>query len=295
MPISPGAPFGSYQVIEPIGSGGMGEVYRARDTTLGRDVALKVLPASFSGDAARVARFEQEAKTLASLNHANIAHIYGLERSDGRTGIVMELVDGQALVDRIAEGPIPVADALRIAGQIADALEAAHERAIVHRDLKPANVKIKPDGTVKVLDFGIAKALDPRFLTGPGPAALTTPAMTEAGFILGTAAYMSPEQARGKFVDQRTDIWAFGCVLYEMLTGKPAFLGEDVTSTLARVLETPAKLDALPSGVSPSVRRTLELCLEKDARKRIADMRDVKLALARTFLVGAPAAPPRAR
>ncbi len=237
MSISPGTRFGSYEIVEPIGSGGMGEVYRARDTTLGRDVALKVLPASFSSDAMRVARFEQEAKTLASLNHPNIAHIYGLERSDGNTGIAMELVDGQALVDRIAEGPIPVAEALRIAGQIADALEAAHERAIVHRDLKPANVKIKPDGTVKVLDFGIAKALDPRFLTGPGPAALTTPAMTEAGFILGTAAYMSPEQARGKFVDQRTDIWAFGCVLYEMLTGKPAFLGEDVTSTLARVLE----------------------------------------------------------
>src|SRR6478752_4429513 len=287
MSISPGARFGSFEIVEPIGSGGMGEVYRARDTTLGRDVAIKVLPASFSNDAMRVARFEQEAKTLASLNHANIAHIYGLERSDGRTGIVMELVDGQALVDRIAEGPIPVADALRIAGQIAD----AHERAIVHRDLKPANVKIKPDGTVKVLDFGIAKALDPRFLTGPGPAALTTPAMTEAGFILGTAAYMSPEQARGKFVDQRTDIWAFGCVLYEMLTAKPAFLGEDVTSTLARVLEVGANLSALPTGVPPAVRRTLELCLEKDARKRIADMRDVKLALAGTFATNAPVPP----
>ncbi len=295
MSISPGTRFGSYQVAEPIGSGGMGEVYRARDTTLGRDVAIKVLPTSFSNDAMRVARFEQEAKTLASLNQANIAHIYGLERSDGNTGIVMELVDGQTLVDRITEGPIPVGEALRIAAQIADALEAAHERAIVHRDLKPANVKIRPDGTVKVLDFGIAKALDPRFLTGPGPAALTTPAMTEAGFILGTAAYMSPEQARGKFVDQRTDVWAFGCVLYEMLTGKPAFLGEDVTSTLARVLEVGANLSALPTGVPPAVRRTLELCLEKDARKRIADMRDVKLALAGTFATGAPAQPQRQR
>src|SRR5215471_835625 len=293
MSNSPGTLFGSYQIVEPIGSGGMGEVYRARDTTLGRDVALKVLPASFSNDAMRVARFEQEAKTLASLNHANIAHIYGLERSDGNTGIVMELVDGETLVDRLAQGPIPVAEALRIANQIADALEAAHERAIVHRDLKPANIKIKPDGTVKVLDFGIAKALDPRFITGPGPAALTTPAVTEAGFILGTAAYMSPEQARGKFVDQRTDIWAFGCVLYEMLTGMPAFLGEDVTST--RALETPAKLSELPSGVPPAVRRTLELCLEKDARKRIADMRDVKLALAGTFSAGAPATPVRLR
>jgi serine/threonine-protein kinase len=295
MSISPGTRFGSYEIVEPIGSGGMGEVYRARDTALGRDVALKVLPASFSNDAMRVARFEQEAKTLASLNHANIAHIYGLERSEGSTGIVMELVDGETLVDRLAQGPIPTAEALRIANQIADALEAAHERAIVHRDLKPANVKIKPDGTVKVLDFGIAKALDPRFITGPGPAALTTPAVTEAGFILGTAAYMSPEQARGKFVDQRTDIWAFGCVLYEMLTGKPAFLGEDVTSTLARVLEVGANLSALPTGVPPTVRRTLELCLEKDARKRIADMRDVKLALAGTFAVGAPTAPPQRR
>ncbi len=169
MSISAGTRFGAYEIIEPIGSGGMGEVYRARDTTLGRDVALKVLPASFSNDALRVARFEQEAKTLASLNHANIAHIYGLERSDGSTGIVMELVDGETLVERLAQGPIHVDEALRIATQIADALEAAHERAIVHRDLKPANIKLKPDGTVKVLDFGIAKALDPRFLTGPGP------------------------------------------------------------------------------------------------------------------------------
>src|SRR6516165_3750189 len=295
MSISRGTRFGSYEIVEPIGSGGMGEVYRARDTTLGRDVAIKVLPASFSNDAMRVARFEQEAKTLASLNHANIAHIYGLERSEGSTGIVMELVDGETLVDRLAQGPIPTAEALRIANQIADALEAAHERAIVHRDLKPANIKLKADGTVKVLDFGIAKALDPRFITGPGPAALTTPALTEAGFILGTAAYMSPEQARGKFIDQRTDIWAFGCVLYEMLTAKPAFLGEDVTSTLARVLETPAKLEDLPSGVPPTVRRTLELCLEKDARKRIADMRDVKLALAGTFSAGTAAEPLRRR
>src|SRR6516165_5217536 len=289
MSISRGTRFGSYEIVEPIGSGGMGEVYRARDTTLGRDVAIKVLPASFSNDAMRVARFEQEAKTLASLNQANIAHIYGLERSEGSTGIVMELVDGETLVDRLAQGPIPIVEALRIANQIADALQAAHDRAIVHRDLKPANIKIKPDGTVKVLDFGIAKALDPRFLTGPGPAALTTPAMTEAGFILGTAAYMSPEQARGKFVDQRTDIWAFGCVLYEMLTGKPAFLGEDVTTTLARVLQSSADFTALPSDVSASVRRTLELCFEKDARKRIADMHDVRLALAGAFEVAASA------
>jgi serine/threonine-protein kinase len=283
MSIAPGTRFGSYQFAEPIGVGGMGEVYRARDTELGRDVAIKVLPASFSSDVMRVARFEQEAKTLASLNHANIAHIFGLARGDGGTGIVMELVDGPTLADRIAQGPIAVHEAIEIARQFAGALEAAHERGIVHRDLKPANVKVKPDGTVKVLDFGIAKALDLRQASGPGPAALTTPAMTEAGFILGTAAYMSPEQAKGKPVDQRTDVWAFGCVLYEMLTGKPAFLGEDVTSTLARVLEVGVNFDALPPRVSPAVRRTLELCLEKDLRKRIADMRDVKLALEGKF------------
>jgi Tol biopolymer transport system component len=293
MSISRGTRFGSYEIVEPIGSGGMGEVYRARDTTLGRDVAIKVLPASFSNDAMRVARFEQEAKTLASLNQANIAHIYGLERSEGSTGIVMELVDGETLVDRLAQGPIPIVEALRIANQIADALQAAHDRAIVHRDLKPANIKIKPDGTVKVLDFGIAKALDPRFLTGPGPAALTTPAMTEAGFILGTAAYMSPEQARGKFVDQRTDIWAFGCVLYEMLTGKPAFLGEDVTTTLALILQGGADLAALPPGVSASVRRTLELCLEKDASKRLRHVADAKLGLAGAFAATASTPAPQ--
>jgi serine/threonine-protein kinase len=293
MAIAAGALFGSYRVEESIGAGGMGEVYRARDTELGRDVAIKVLPASFSSDAMRVARFEQEAKTLAALNHSNIAHIYGLARGEGGSGIVMELVDGPTIADRIAAGPIPIDEALRIAAQIADALEAAHTRGIVHRDLKPANVKLAPDGTVKVLDFGIAKALDPRFLTGPGPAALTTPAMTQAGIVLGTAAYMSPEQARGKVVDQRTDVWAFGCVLYEMLAGKPVFLGEDVTSTLARVLEVGVDMSALPSRISPAVRRTIELCLEKDFHKRIADMRDVKLALAGTFATAAPGAAPR--
>jgi serine/threonine-protein kinase len=295
MTIRPGTRFGSYDVVEPIGFGGMGEVYRAVDTQLGRDVAIKVLPPSFSDDATRVARFEQEARTLASLNHANIAHIYGLERSDGSMAIVMELVDGETLADRLVEGPVAVAEALRIGGQLADALEAAHARAIVHRDLKPANIKLKPDGTVKVLDFGIAKAFDPRLATGAGPAALTTPAMTAAGVVLGTAAYMSPEQARGKAVDQRTDVWAFGCVLYEMLTGKHAFLGEDVTSTLARVLEVPPNFAALPANVPPAVRRTLELCLEKDPHKRIADMRDVKLALAGTFETGAVRVQPQAR
>ncbi|HEX5046289.1 MAG TPA: protein kinase [Gammaproteobacteria bacterium] len=279
--------FGPYEIAETIGSGGMGEVYRARDIELGRDVAIKVLPASVSTDAMLVARFEQEAKTLAALNHPNIAHIYGLARSDGTTGIVMELVGGATALERLAEGPLPVQEALSVAVQIADALVAAHERGIVHRDLKPANIKLRSDGAAKVLDFGIAKALDPRLLPGPGAAAVTAPAETQAGTVLGTAAYMSPEQAKGNPVDRRTDIWAFGCVLYEMLTGKAAFAGEDLASTLARVLEAHPDLSALPSGVSPAVRRTLELCFEKDAGKRIADMRDVKLALAGKFATGA--------
>jgi Tol biopolymer transport system component len=291
MPISVGTRFGAYEVTSPLGSGGMGEVYRARDTNLKRDVALKALPSALANDADRLARFQREAEVLASLNHPNIAQIYGLERSEGTTALAMELIDGPTLEDRISQGRIPVEEALRVASQMADALEAAHERGIVHRDLKPANIKVRPDGTVKVLDFGIAKALDSRATTGPGPAALTTPAMTEAGFVLGTAAYMSPEQARGRPVDRRTDIWAFGCVLYEMLTGQPAFLGEDVTSTLARVLQAGADLSALPSDASASVRRTLELCFEKDVRKRIADMHDVRLALAGAFALGSPAAP----
>jgi eukaryotic-like serine/threonine-protein kinase len=283
MPISIGTRFGAYEVTSSLGSGGMGEVYRARDTNLKRDVAIKVLPAALANDADRLARFQREAEVLASLNQPNIAQIYGLERSEGTTALAMELIEGQTLQDRISQGPIPIDEALRVAAQIAEALDAAHERGIVHRDLKPANIKLRSDGTVKVLDFGIAKALDPRAATGPGPAALTTPAMTEAGMVLGTAAYMSPEQARGKPVDRRTDIWAFGCVLYEMLTGRPAFLGEDVTTTLALVLQASADWAALPSSVPPAVRRTLELCLEKDVRKRIADIRDVQMALAGAF------------
>jgi Tol biopolymer transport system component len=290
MPIRVGTRFGAYEVSSSLGSGGMGEVYRARDTNLKRDVALKTLPPAVANDADRLARFQREAEVLASLNHPNIAHIYGLERSDGTTALAMELIEGPTLDERISQGRIPVEEALRIANQIADALEAAHERGIVHRDLKPANIKLRPDGIVKVLDFGIAKALDTRATTGPGPAALTTPAMTEAGFVLGTAAYMSPEQARGRPVDRRTDIWAFGCVLYEMLTGKPAFLGEDVTTTLAMVLQGSADLSALPPDVSASVRRTLELCFEKDARKRLADMRDVRLGLDGAFEIAASSA-----
>jgi len=288
MALTPGTRFGAYEIAEAIGAGGMGEVYRARDQTLERDVAIKVMPPSFALDENRVARFEQEAKTLASLNHVNIAHIYGLERSDGTTALAMELVEGPTLAERIEQGPIPPDEALNIALQIADGLEAAHARGIVHRDLKPANIKLATDGTVKVLDFGIAKALDNRVTSGPQAPALTTPAMTEAGIVLGTAQYMSPEQARGKQVDQRADIWAFGCVLYEMLTGQPAFGGEDVTIVLARVLERGANLDALPADLSPAVRQAIKLCLQKDPKKRVRDIGDVKLALEGAFETAAP-------
>jgi hypothetical protein len=282
MAIVAGTRFGPYVVAEQIGAGGMGEVYRAKDTTLEREVAIKVLPQTFASDAGRVARFAQEAKTLAALNHAHIAQIYGLEKAGDTTVIVMELVDGPTLADRIAQGPIPPDDALSISLQIVAALEAAHGQRIVHRDLKPANVKLRTDGTVKVLDFGIAKALEPSATSGGQSPVMTTP-VTQAGVLLGTAAYMSPEQARGKPVDERTDIWAFGCLLYEMLTGQPAFGGEDVPLTLARVLAHDTDMTTLPGMISPAVRQTLRLCLQKDPKKRVADIRDVRLALTGAF------------
>jgi Tol biopolymer transport system component/predicted Ser/Thr protein kinase len=289
MSIAKGARFGPYEISALIGVGGMGEVYRATDTNLKRDVALKVLPESFVTDAARLARLQREAELLAALNHSNIAHIYGVERSEGRMALVMELIEGQNLAERIAEGALPQKEALDVALQLVAALEAAHERGIVHRDLKPANIKLKSDGTVKVLDFGIAKALDAR-ATGSQQAALTTPAMTEAGLVLGSAAYMSPEQARGKPVDRRTDVWAFGCVLYEMLTGQAAFLGEDVTTTLARVLERDPDMRKLPSQLPLAVRSTLELCLQKDPKKRLHDIGDVRLTLEGNLSPGSPEA-----
>jgi serine/threonine-protein kinase len=284
--IAPGTKFDSYEVREAIGSGGMGDVYRATDTELKRDVAVKVLPESFAADADRLARFRREAEVLAALNHPNVAQIFGLEKADGRIVIVMELVDGPTLAERIASGPLPADEALGIARQVAAALEAAHERQIVHRDLKPANVKLKPDGTVKVLDFGIAKTVDVRAASAGRTPVAATPAATETGVILGTAAYMSPEQARGKPVDQRTDIWAFGCLLFEMLTGQPAFGGEDVMLTLARVLDRDTDLSSMPGTLSPAVRQTIKLCLEKDPRRRIADIRDVRLALDGAFDAG---------
>src|SRR5262252_5651843 len=239
MRMSINSRLGRYEILSRIGAGGMGEVYRARDTKLGRDVAIKVLPEAFARDADRMARFQREAKVLASLDHPNIASIYGLEDSGGSRALVMQLAEGPTLADRIKTGPIPIDDTLRIARQICDALEYAHERGIIHRDLKPANVKVSADDTVKILDFGLAKALESE------PASLdisTSPTLshlaTMQGVLLGTAAYMSPEQAKAKPVDRRTDIWAFGCVLYEMLTGKMAFRGDTVAETLAALLKT---------------------------------------------------------
>src|SRR5918993_2548577 len=235
MSLQIGQQLGSYEITSFIGKGGMGEVYRARDTRLKRDVAIKILPESFATDADRLARFQREAELLASLNHPNIAAIYGLEETHGTRALVMELVDGPTLADRIAQRPIPIDEALPIAKQIAEALEAAHEQGIIHRDLKPANIKVRPDGTVKVLDFGLAKALEPtsaHSVDATASPTITSPAMmTGIGMLLGTAAYMSPEQAKGRVANRRSDVWAFGCVLYEMLTAQPAFSGENVSET----------------------------------------------------------------
>src|SRR5436853_4921963 len=250
MPLTAGMRLGGYEIVAAIGAGGMGEVYRARDTKLNRDVALKILPEAFASDPDRLARFTREAQTLASLNHPNIAHIHGLEESNGVRALVMELVEGDDLSQRIARGPIPLDEALPIAKQIAEALEAAHEQGIIHRDLKPANIKVRSDGTVKVLDFGLAKAMEPTATASSSASmspTITTPAMTQAGMILGTAAYMSPEQARGKIVGKRADIWAFGTVLFEMLTGTRAFHGEDIVDTIASVVSKEPDWSALPA------------------------------------------------
>ena len=286
MAIVPGTRIGSYEVTGQLGAGGMGEVYRATDTSLKRQVAIKVLPASVSMDGERLARLQREAEVLAALSHPNIATIYGLEESSGLKALVMELVEGPTLADRILEGPLSVQDAMSIARQIALALEAAHEQGIIHRDLKPANVKLRPDGVVKVLDFGLAKAIEPAMaisLDSSKSPTITTPAMTQLGVILGTAAYMSPEQARGKPLDRRTDVWAFGCVFYEMLTGARAFEGEDVSLTLAKVLQSEPDFDALPTGLSSTVRQTLRLCLRKPLRERIPDIGAVRLVLEGAF------------
>ena len=273
-----------------VGAGGMGEVYRARDTSLRRNVALKTLPESFANDSERLARFQREAELLASLNHPNIAAIYGLAEGDGVRALVMELVEGEDLADRIAHGPIRLDEVLPIAKQIAEALEAAHEQGIIHRDLKPANVKVRADGTVKVLDFGLAKVLEPlsRADATSSPT-ITSPAMTRMGVILGTAAYMSPEQARARAVDKRSDVWAFGCVLYEMLTGRAAFGRETVSDTIAAILEGEPDWAALPAGTLPGIQRTLRRCLEKDAKSRLRDIGDAHIELRELSSLEGPA------
>ena len=262
-------------------------MYRARDTKLDREVAIKVLREEFAQDDERLARFEREAKLLASLNHPNIASIYGLEESDGVEALVLELVEGPTLAERIREGPIPVEETLAIARQIAEALEAGHEAGVIHRDLKPANVKVREDGTVKVLDYGLAKALEGDTPSGTASELSHSPTLTrrgtQIGVILGTAAYMSPEQAKGKRVDRPTDIWAFGAVVYEMLTGKRAFASDDVSDTLAAVLRAEPDLDALSAETPESLRLVLRLCLSKDVTERFQSIGDVRLALEGAF------------
>jgi len=315
MPLTPGTRIGPYAIVAPLGAGGMGEVYRARDTALDRDVALKILPESFAADPDRLMRFEREAKTLASLNHPNIAQIYGVEHltstpTEGvvppagheevrplRQALVLEYVEGPTLeeairanVERRSSNVEDLSWALPVARQIADALETAHEAGIIHRDLKPANIKVRADGTVKVLDFGLAKAMEPAgAATGSGPAGagpsasalptMTSPAITAMGIILGTAAYMSPEQAKGHPVDRRTDIWAFGVVLYEMLTGRSLFQAETVSEVLAAVLRAEIDLAVLPAGTPPALQRLLSRCLERDPRRRLRDIGDARLEL----------------
>ena len=299
MSLAPGSRLGPYEVVAKLGEGGMGEVYRAHDTKLNRDVAIKVLPDTFAGDHDRLSRFTREAQTLASLNHPNIAHVYGIENN----ALVMELVDGEDLSALIAAGPIALDDTLSIAKQIADALEAAHEHGIVHRDLKPANIKVRSDDAVKVLDFGLAKAIDPgasQSGTLANSPTITNRA-TQLGMILGTAAYMAPEQAKGKAVDKRADIWAFGAVLYEMVTGRRAFNGDDVTETLASVLKDPVDFAALPASVPPRLRTLIARCLERDVKLRLRDIGEARVELGRiadspadssaSTVISAPAAP----
>ena len=292
--ISIGTRVGPYEITGVLGAGGMGEVFRARDTKLLRDVAIKVLPESLASDPERRARFEREAQVLASLNHPNIGGIHGFEEAQSDSGdstqaLILELVEGPTLADRIADGPIPLNEALPIARQIAEGLEAAHELGIIHRDLKPANVKLRQDGAVKILDFGLAKLVES---SAPGPTrqdraytaslspTITTPAVTQVGSILGTAAYMSPEQARGRVVDRRADIWAFGCVVYEMLTGAKAFGGDDVTDTIAAIVRAEPEWSTLPVATPQSIRRLLRRCLAKDVRARLADMGSARLDIA---------------
>jgi serine/threonine protein kinase/Tol biopolymer transport system component len=296
--LTSGTRIGSYEIVDAIGAGGMGEVYRARDTKLRREVAIKILPEMFAGDPDRVARFQREAELLATLNHPGIAAIYGVDDASGPLALVLELVAGETLADRIERGALPLDDALAIARQLVDALEAAHDRGVVHRDLKPANIKVGPDGTVKVLDFGLAKITDAGAVAGSGPAAAPlsmSPTLgvnaTGAGMILGTAAYMAPEQARGKLVDRRADIWAFGCVLFEMLTGTQTFGGDTVSDAVAAILRGDVDWSALPADTPPAIVRLLRRCLEKDPQKRLPHIGVVRLEIDEAL---SDAPPPRA-
>jgi serine/threonine protein kinase len=275
LAFTPGTRLGGYEIAAQIGKGGMGEVYRARDLKLGRDVAIKVLPEDVAREQERLTRFEREGRTLASLNHPNIANIYGLEDAGDVRALVMELVEGPTLADRIVRGPVPPAEAVSIARQIVDALDAAHERGIVHRDLKPANIKVTPDGVVKVLDFGLAKASDDPLRPDMSMSPTYTAVNTRDGVILGTAAYMSPEQARGSNVDKRTEIWAFGCVLYEMLTGRSTFGRDTLSDTLVSILDREPDWTVLPPG-TPTVRTLMRRCLEKDQKRRLRDIGDAR-------------------
>jgi Tol biopolymer transport system component len=284
MAISPGSQIGPYEVIGPLGEGGMGVVYRGRDSRLQRDVALKLLPDNFAGDPDRLSRFQREAQVLASLNHPNIAQIYGLELVEGSSCIVMELVEGETLADRLKKGPLPFDEALDTARQIAEALAVAHERGIVHRDLKPANIKLTPNGKVKVLDFGLAKALGPKTSDTSLTAMPTVASGSMVGAVVGTPGYMSPEQARGKEVDARTDIWAFGCVLYEMLTARQAFDGETVTDIMAKIVTSAPDLDLLPKSTPTSIRLLLSSVLNKNATQRLQHIGDTRLFLDGTLV-----------
>lgn len=293
MSLKSGTHLGPYEVLSLLGAGGMGEVYRARDTKLGREVAVKVLPEAFAQNPERLARFEREARLLASLNHPNIATLHGLEESNGIRYLIMELVPGDTLAERLSGGPLEVEEALGICTQIAEALEHAHEKGVIHRDLKPANVKVTPDGMVKVLDFGLAKAFSGDGADSAGTFDSNSPTLsaagTRAGVILGTAAYMSPEQSRGKAVDKRTDIWAFGCVLYELLTGKQIFDGESVAEILGAIHHKEPEWDVLPETTPPGIRALLRRCLQKDAKRRLRDAADVQIQIEDSL--NAPAAP----
>ena len=288
MALASGSKLGPYEIVGPLGAGGMGEVYRATDSRLGRHVALKVLREAFASDAERMARLEREAKVLASLNHPNIASIYGVEESNGGRALVMELVEGATLAQRIKQGALPLEETLQIARQITEGLEYAHERGIIHRDLKPSNLKQTPDGQVKILDFGLAKALEGETSEQESQTSPTlSAAATRAGVLLGTAAYMSPEQARGKRVDRRADIWAFGCVLYEMLAGAPAFDGETTSDILASVIRAEPDWSSVPDSVPPRIRVLLRRCLCKDRKQRLQAIGEARVTI-EGLLTGAP-------